>query len=60
MAVTNICQKNEKIFCSLDKIKIGNSDFMEATGKGTIAINTRKGKRYVNDVLLVPYIVYKI
>ncbi|KAM6593184.1 hypothetical protein CsatA_000887 [Cannabis sativa] len=52
--------KNESIFCSLDrsktKVKIGNGDFMEAVGKGTIAIDTKKGKRYINDVLLVPNI----
>ena len=52
--------KNESIFCSLDrsktKVKIGNGDFMEAVGKGTISIDTKKGKRYINDVLLVPNI----
>ncbi|XP_060959151.1 uncharacterized protein LOC133030429 [Cannabis sativa] len=52
--------KNESIFCSLDrsktKVKISNGDLMEAVGKGTIAIDTKKGKRYINDVLLVPNI----
>ena len=57
---SNHMTKNESIFCSLDrsktKVKIGNGDFMEAVGKGTIAIDTKKGKRYINDVLLVPNI----
>ena len=52
--------KDENIFYSLDKIKtkikIRNGDFMEATGKDTIAIDTKKGKRYINKVLLVPNI----
>ncbi|XP_062085823.1 uncharacterized protein LOC133791932 [Humulus lupulus] len=41
--------KNESIFCSLDKsktkVKIGNGDFMEAVGKGTIVTDTKKCKR---------------
>ncbi|XP_060959353.1 uncharacterized protein LOC133030579 [Cannabis sativa] len=57
---SNHMTKNEGIFCSLDrsktKVKIGNGDFMEAVGKGTIAIDTKKGKRYIKDVLLVPNI----
>ncbi|XP_060960632.1 uncharacterized protein LOC133031207 [Cannabis sativa] len=57
---SNHMTKNESIFCSLDrsktKVKSGNGDFMEAVGKGTIAIDTKKGKRYINDVLLVPNI----
>ncbi|XP_062089469.1 uncharacterized protein LOC133796003 [Humulus lupulus] len=57
---SNYMTKNESIFCSLDKsktkVKIGNGDFMEAVGKGTIVIDTKKGKRYINDVLLVPNI----
>ena len=52
--------KDENIFCSLDKIKtkikIVNGDFMEATGKRTIATDIKKGKRYINKVLLIPSI----
>ena len=40
--------KDKSIFCYLSKIKtrikIGNGDYMEATGKGTIAIDTKKGQ----------------
>ncbi|XP_062074885.1 uncharacterized protein LOC133778885 [Humulus lupulus] len=59
-ACSNHMTKNKNIFCSLDKsktkVKIGNGDFMEAVGKGTIVIDIKKGKRYINDVLLVPNI----
>jgi hypothetical protein len=52
--------KDGNIFCHLEKfktkVKIGNGDYMEAIGKGTIAIDTKKGKRYIHEVLLVPSI----
>ncbi|XP_022843422.1 uncharacterized protein LOC111366977 [Olea europaea var. sylvestris] len=57
---SNHMTKDEIIFYSLDKIntkiKIGNGNFIEATGKGTIVVDTKKGKRYINEVLLVPTI----
>ncbi|XP_062094250.1 uncharacterized protein LOC133800311 [Humulus lupulus] len=43
-------------FAVLIRVKIGNGDFLKVVGKGTIAIHTKKGKRYINDVLLVPNI----
>ena len=52
--------KDESIFYRLDKIKtrikIGNGDYMEITGKDTNVIDTKKDKRYINEVLLVPTI----
>ena len=40
--------KDESILCNLNKIKtkikIGNGDFMEAAGKDTIAINTKRAR----------------
>ncbi|KAL5556515.1 hypothetical protein UlMin_038751 [Ulmus minor] len=52
--------KDETIFCNIDKIKtkvkIGNGEFVDAIGKGTIAVDTKKGKRYISEVLLVPNI----
>ena len=52
--------KDESILCRLNKIKtrikIGNGDYMEAIDKSTIAVDTKKGKRYINKVLLVPTI----
>lgn len=60
MVIATTWQKNEKMFYSLDKIKtkvrIENGDFMEVTSKWTISINTKNGKRYINDLLLVPNI----
>lgn len=47
------------IFSKLDesiktKVKMGNGKLIEAKGKGIAAVQTRKGTRYVKDVLLVP------
>lgn len=36
------------------KIKMGNGVFMDAIGKRTIVINTKKWTRYIKEVLLVP------
>lgn len=36
------------------KVKMGSGDLVDATGKGTLAVNTKHGKRYINEVLLVP------
>ncbi|XP_060974068.1 uncharacterized protein LOC133039239 [Cannabis sativa] len=44
---------NSRLDRSKTKVKIDNGDFMEAVSRGTIAIDTKKGKRYINDVLLV-------
>ena len=61
---SNHMTKDESIFCRLDKIKIRikirNSDYMEATSKDTIAIDIKKGKRYINKVLLLPIIDKKL
>ncbi|KAL5558135.1 hypothetical protein UlMin_034346 [Ulmus minor] len=52
--------KDETIFCNIDKIKtkvkIGNGEFVDAMGKGTIVVDTKKEKRYIREVLLVPNI----
>ncbi|CAH9112653.1 unnamed protein product, partial [Cuscuta europaea] len=50
---------NETIFHDLDtsiktKVKMGNGDLVEAKGKGTIVIDTKKGTRFIRNVLLVP------
>ncbi|KAL5567627.1 hypothetical protein UlMin_024202 [Ulmus minor] len=54
---SNHMTKDEIIFCNIDKIKtkvkIGNGEFVEAIGKGTIAVDTKQGKRYISEVLLV-------
>ena len=33
---------------------MGTGDLVQATGKGTLVVNTKHGKRYINEVLLVP------
>ncbi|PKU75918.1 Retrovirus-related Pol polyprotein from transposon TNT 1-94 [Dendrobium catenatum] len=50
---------DESLFTQIDKsvcakLKLGNGELVEASGKGTIAIKTNEGKRHIRDVLLVP------
>ena len=50
---------NESIFVIIDtspnfQVKMGNGALVQAKGKGTIFVETKKGTRYISDVLLVP------
>ena len=36
------------------KVKMGSGDLVQATGKGTLVVNTKHGKRLIHEVLLVP------
>ncbi len=50
-----------KLFKELDRsvssrIRIGNGDYLEAEGKGTIAIKGHTGLKLISDVLYVPNI----
>ena len=36
------------------KVKMGTGDLVQATGKGTLVVETQRGKRYITEVLLVP------
>ncbi|PKU75004.1 hypothetical protein MA16_Dca022250 [Dendrobium catenatum] len=50
---------DESVFTQIDKsvcakIKLGNGELVEASGKGTISIKTNEGTRHIRDVLLVP------
>ena len=50
---------NENIFCDIgtsvkSQVRMGNGALVEAKGKGTIIVETKKGTRYIQDVLLVP------
>lgn len=50
---------NENIFQDIDtsvksQVRLGNGALVEAKGKGTIAVQTKKGTRLIKDVLLVP------
>ncbi|KAK9741486.1 hypothetical protein RND81_03G109600 [Saponaria officinalis] len=51
--------KNSSIFCKLDTsvqtpVRLGNGEFVTSKGKGTIVVSTKKGTKYIKDVLLVP------
>ena len=41
---------------SNSRVKLGNGDYVDVKGKGTIAINTSKGTKLISDVLFVPEI----
>ncbi|KAL5573510.1 hypothetical protein UlMin_023107 [Ulmus minor] len=60
----NHMTKDETIFCNIDKIKtkvkIGNGEFVEAIRKCTIAVDTKKGKKYISEVLLDPNIAQNL
>ncbi|CAL8993818.1 unnamed protein product, partial [Prunus brigantina] len=36
------------------KVKMGTGDLVQATGKGTLVIDTKAGPRYIKEVMLVP------
>ncbi|XP_020245199.1 uncharacterized protein LOC109823329 [Asparagus officinalis] len=38
----------------LGSVKMGNENIVKSEGKGILAVNTKKGKRYIKDVMLVP------
>ncbi|KAG6655974.1 hypothetical protein CIPAW_05G254000 [Carya illinoinensis] len=56
---SNHMASDETIFTDLDtsikiQVKMGNGELVEARGKGTVAIWTKKGTKLIKDVLLVP------
>ncbi|XP_074289012.1 uncharacterized protein LOC141614155 [Silene latifolia] len=56
---TNHMTNNESIFTHIDTslktpVRMGDGSIIEAKGKGTITIQTKKGMRYISNVLLVP------
>ncbi|CAL2241192.1 unnamed protein product [Prunus armeniaca] len=58
-AWSNHMTSQESLLINLDrsvtcKVKMGTGDLVQATGKGTLVVETRKGRRYINEVLLVP------
>ncbi|CAN6688476.1 unnamed protein product [Malus baccata var. baccata] len=36
------------------KVKMGNGNIVKATGKGTLIIKTKRGRRHIKEVMLVP------
>ena len=50
---------NEEFFESLDRsikseVKLGNNEIVEVSGKGTINVITKHGKKSISDVYFVP------
>lgn len=60
-ACSNHMTPDETLFKELDKtftskVKVGNGVFIPAKGKGTVAIESIAGLKYISDVLYVPNI----
>lgn len=58
-ACTNHMTFDRDLFKELDtsfisKVKIGNGEYIAAEGKGTVAIETLKGTKFIREVLFVP------
>ena len=48
---SNLIDIDRTIKC---KVKMGSGDLVQATEKGTLVVEAKGGKRYINEVLLVP------
>lgn len=58
-ACSNHMTSNLELFKELEdvggmKVKIGNGDYMEVKGRGTIALETSSGTKMISNVLFVP------
>jgi len=56
---TSHMTKHLAIFSSIDKsiqpkVKLGNGDVVQAKGRGTIVVDTKKGTKIINNVLYIP------
>ena len=56
---SNYMTAHESLLIDIDtnftgKVKMGDGNIVKATGRGTLVINTKKGKRYIREVMLVP------
>ncbi|KAI5330093.1 hypothetical protein L3X38_029490 [Prunus dulcis] len=58
-ACSNHMTSQESVLIKIDrtvtcKVKMGTGDLVQATGKGTLVVETQHGRRYIHEVLLVP------
>ncbi|CAL9007164.1 unnamed protein product [Prunus brigantina] len=58
-ACSNHMTSQESVLINIDrsvtcKVKMGTGDLVQATGKGTLLVETQHGRRYIHEVLLVP------
>ncbi|KAM0969390.1 hypothetical protein COP2_018032 [Malus domestica] len=56
---SNHMTAHESLLTNIDttftgKVKMGNGDIVKATGRGTLIIETKKGRRHIEEVMLVP------
>ena len=64
-AWSNRMTGDDSIFYNLDtsiksQVKQRNGTLVEAQGKGKIAIQTNKGVKYINDIVLVPSLKHNL
>ncbi|KAI5313201.1 hypothetical protein L3X38_042375 [Prunus dulcis] len=57
-ACRNHMTSQESVLLNIDrivtcKVKMGTGDLVQATGKGTLVVETQHGRRYIHEVLLV-------
>ncbi|CAL2232094.1 unnamed protein product [Prunus armeniaca] len=57
-ACSNHMTSQESVLINIDrtvtcKVKMGTGDLVQATGKGTLVVETQHGRRYIHEVLLV-------
>ncbi|CAL8166844.1 unnamed protein product [Prunus armeniaca] len=58
-ACSNHMTSHESLLIDIDtnvtaKVKMGTGDLVQATGKGTLVIETKSGPRHIKEVMLVP------
>ncbi|KAL0309926.1 UNVERIFIED_CONTAM: hypothetical protein Sradi_5934900 [Sesamum radiatum] len=58
-AASNHMTYNKEAFQTLDEsfktnVKLGDNHIVKVEGKGSVAINTKKGTRIINDVMYIP------
>lgn len=58
-ACSNHMTANPKLLCDIDyskttKVKMGNGMLVDTKGKGSIAMETKNGRMFIRDVMLVP------
>lgn len=56
---SNHMTSNSNIYSNLDsslksKVKLGNGELVDVTRKGMISVQTKKGPKFIPEVLLVP------
>ena len=57
--------KEEEMFFKLDrsvktKVKLGSGQMVQVERKGSVAMNTKQGTKYIHDVLYIPCLIQNL